>query len=44
MSTPRFAQWRPHPWHGLAAGANPTERVNAFIEITPLYETLLREA
>lgn len=27
--------WRPHPWHGLAAGDDPPERVNAYIEITP---------
>lgn len=36
MSTPRFAQWRPHPWHGLPVGPAPPERVNAFIEITSL--------
>lgn len=32
---PRFAPWRPHPWHGLSVGADPPARVNAFIEITP---------
>jgi inorganic pyrophosphatase len=25
----------PHPWHGLPAGSNPPETVNAYIEITP---------
>ena len=30
-----FYRWRPHPWHGLEAGANAPERVNAFIEMTP---------
>jgi len=30
-----FFQWRPHPWHGLAAGVAPPQRVNAYIEITP---------
>jgi inorganic pyrophosphatase len=27
--------FRPHPWHGLDAGPNPPEILNAFIEITP---------
>ena len=27
--------FRPHPWHGLEAGPNPPEVLNAFIEITP---------
>lgn len=27
--------YRPHPWHGLAAGPNPPELLNAYIEITP---------
>lgn len=36
MTSPRFAQWRPHPWHGLSAGPEPPRRVSAFIEITPL--------
>lgn len=30
-----FYQYRPHPWHGLPAGPNPPEVVNAYIEITP---------
>jgi len=30
-----FAQWRPHPWHGLTAGAEPPRRVHAYIEISP---------
>lgn len=30
-----FAQWRPHPWHGLEAGREPPHFVNAYIEITP---------
>ena len=30
-----FAQWRPHPWHGLDAGPELPLRVNAYIEITP---------
>lgn len=30
-----FYRWRPHPWHGLAAGTSPPEVVNAYIEITP---------
>lgn len=29
-----FYRWRPHPWHGLEAGKNPPEIVNAYIEIT----------
>jgi inorganic pyrophosphatase len=28
-------QWRPHPWHGLTAGEDPPQLVNAYIEITP---------
>ncbi len=36
MSFPRaFYRWRPHPWHGLDAGADPPRRVHAYIEITP---------
>lgn len=36
MSFPRpFYRWRPHPWHGLSAGAKAPEVVTAFIEITP---------
>lgn len=30
-----YAQFRPHPWHGLAAGPNIPEVVTAYIEITP---------
>ncbi len=30
-----FYAFRPHPWHGLQAGPNPPEIVNAYIEITP---------
>jgi inorganic pyrophosphatase len=30
-----FSTWRPHPWHGLAAGAEPPSLVNVFVEITP---------
>jgi inorganic pyrophosphatase len=30
-----FAQWRPHPWHGLDIGREPPVHVNAYIEITP---------
>jgi inorganic pyrophosphatase len=32
---PPFYRWRPHPWHGLDAGTNPPEELNAYIEITP---------
>ena len=32
---PRFSEWRPHPWHGLAAGREPPLYVNAYVEITP---------
>lgn len=36
MTFPKpFYRYRPHPWHGLEAGVNPPEFVNAFIEITP---------
>jgi inorganic pyrophosphatase len=35
MSDEAFAQWRPHPWHGLDVGLAPPQRVNAYIEITP---------
>lgn len=30
-----YYRWRPHPWHGLAAGPNPPRLVHAFVEITP---------
>ena len=29
------SQFRPHPWHGLPAGEEPPELLNAYIEITP---------
>ena len=29
------SQFRPHPWHGLPAGPEPPELLNAYIEITP---------
>lgn len=29
------SHFRPHPWHGLEAGPEPPEVLNAFIEITP---------
>lgn len=32
---PPFYRWRPHPWHGLAAGPDPPRVVHAYIEITP---------
>ena len=34
MATP-VSRYRPHPWHGLEAGPEPPEVLNAFIEITP---------
>src|SRR6266545_4221172 len=34
QTTPVF-QFRPHPWHGLEAGPEPPQVLNAFIEITP---------
>jgi inorganic pyrophosphatase len=30
-----FSRSRPHPWHGLEAGAEAPRVVNAYIEITP---------
>lgn len=30
-----FYRWRPHPWHGLDAGSEAPQVVNAYIEITP---------
>lgn len=30
-----YQAFRPHPWHGLSAGADPPGRVHAFVEITP---------
>ena len=35
MKPRHFDRYRPHPWHGLSAGADPPRRVQAFIEITP---------
>jgi inorganic pyrophosphatase len=32
---PPVSHFRPHPWHGLEAGPEPPEVLNAFIEITP---------
>ena len=34
-SSPGYARWRPHPWHGLEPGPECPRVVNAFIEITP---------
>jgi inorganic pyrophosphatase len=31
----QVSQFRPHPWHGLPAGPEPPELLNAYIEITP---------
>jgi inorganic pyrophosphatase len=33
--TERFSRFRPHPWHGLSAGAHAPGVVEAYIEITP---------
>lgn len=30
-----FYSWRPHPWHGIAAGPDAPRTVQAYIEITP---------
>ncbi|HUP93943.1 MAG TPA: inorganic pyrophosphatase [Burkholderiales bacterium] len=35
MTSLRFSEWRPHPWHGLPTGREPPVFVNAYIEITP---------
>ena len=36
MSFPKpFFRWRPHPWHGLEAGAAAPDVLNAYIELTP---------
>ena len=36
MNFPKpFFRWRPHPWHGLEAGPDVPDVVNAYIEITP---------
>jgi inorganic pyrophosphatase len=34
MSEP-FSRSRPHPWHGLTAGAEAPQSVNVYVEITP---------
>ena len=34
-TAPAVSHFRPHPWHGLEAGPEPPEVLNAFIEITP---------
>jgi inorganic pyrophosphatase len=31
----KYAQWRPHPWHGLEVGDDAPRIVNTYIEITP---------
>ena len=35
MPEPGFRLYRPHPWHGLAVGPRPPERVTVYVEITP---------
>ncbi len=36
MAFPKtFYRWRPHPWHGLEAGDDLPNIVNAYIEMTP---------
>ena len=36
MAFPKtFYRWRPHPWHGLEAGDDLPNVVNAYIEMTP---------
>lgn len=37
-----FAQWRPHPWHGLETWAGGRGVVTAYIEITP-FDTIKYE-
>jgi len=39
---PSFYRWRPHPWHGLDAGEDAPNVVNAYIEITP-FDTIKYE-
>ena len=34
--SPRFHDFRPHPWHGLPVGPDPPRIVTAYIEIAPL--------
>jgi len=33
--SPSFDRFRPHPWHGLSAGSDTPDYVDAYIEITP---------
>jgi inorganic pyrophosphatase len=35
MTETDFADWRPHPWHGLDPGRDVPLYVNSYIEITP---------
>ena len=35
MSKTKFSRWRPHPWHGIAAGPDVPRIVTAYIEISP---------
>ena len=35
MKSSGVSPFRPHPWHGLDAGPEPPEILNAYIEITP---------
>jgi inorganic pyrophosphatase len=42
VSPPSFYRWRPHPWHGLDAGVDAPQVVNAYIEITP-FDTIKYE-
>jgi inorganic pyrophosphatase len=43
VTTPQpFYRWRPHPWHGLDAGAGAPRVVNAYIELTP-FDTIKYE-
>jgi len=35
MQNAPYANWRPHPWHGLSSGPYPPGLVHAYIEITP---------
>jgi inorganic pyrophosphatase len=39
---PPFYRFRPHPWHGLDAGIEAPQVVNAYIEITP-FDTMKYE-
>ena len=35
MSTKSYDRFRPHPWHGLAAGDDAPDVVNVYVEMTP---------